>query len=47
MGSRATFKLLPGVYDIKAFDAETRKEAWLRDVDLTEVPEYKNEILVK
>lgn len=47
MGNQATFTVLPDIYDIKAFDNETRKDTWLKDVDVREVKEYKSEILIE
>ena len=47
MGNQATFTVLPDIYDIKAFDYETRKESWQKDVDVREVKEYKSEISVE
>lgn len=47
MGSQAVFTVLPGIYDIKGFDAGTRKEAWLKDVDVTEQAEFAGVVDVK
>lgn len=47
MGNQASFTVLPGIYDIKSFDYETRKETWLRDIDLTEKESYHGEIIVE
>lgn len=47
MGNQATFTVLPNIYDIKAFDYETRKESWQKDVDVRDVKEYKNDILIE
>ena len=35
MGSTAHFTILPGIYDLKVVDNETKKSIWARDVDLT------------
>lgn len=36
MGNTAQFSILPGVYDVKIEDYQTKKILWLRDVDLSE-----------
>ena len=47
MGNQATFTVLPNIYDIKAFDYETRKESWQKDVDVRDVKEYESDILIE
>ena len=47
MGSKAVFVLMPGIYDIKAIDYETKREAWLRGVDLIKEKAVNIEITVR
>jgi len=47
MGGRATFTVLPGVYEILVVDYETKKEFRFSGVDLNEEKEFKREVVVE
>jgi len=47
LSRRALFKVLPGIYDIKVVDQNSKKVIWIRDVDLSAKTEFKKTVIVK
>ncbi|MBN1826411.1 MAG: VWA domain-containing protein [Candidatus Eisenbacteria bacterium] len=47
IGGRATFTVLPGVYEILVVDYDTKKEFRFSDVDLTDEMEFRREVVVE